>query len=63
MLQEYNMKHEKSIACPFCSTFIRFPEAAQRGDDFDCDVCHRTVLLQFDNGTWHGELRAHTQAA
>jgi HD-GYP domain-containing protein (c-di-GMP phosphodiesterase class II) len=61
VLQEYNMKHEKSIACPFCSTFIRFPEAAQQGDDFDCDVCHRTVLLQFDNGMWHGELRAHTQ--
>lgn len=63
ILQEYNKKHEKSIACPFCSTFIRFPEDADAGHEFACDVCHRPVRLRQDNGVWHGELCSQASVA
>lgn len=56
ILQDYYKKDEKSIACPFCSTFIRTPDGSQPGDDFDCNVCHRMVRLQMKNDAYYGEL-------
>ncbi|MFP4500342.1 MAG: HD domain-containing phosphohydrolase [Candidatus Hydrogenedentota bacterium] len=56
ILQDYLKKDEKSIACPFCSTFIQMPEGAQQGDEFDCGVCHRRLRLQVSNEAYFGEL-------
>ena len=56
ILQDYYKKDEKSIACPFCSTFMRLPEGAEVGDSMQCEVCHRHVGLQFQNDAYYGRL-------
>jgi len=56
ILQDYYKKDERSIACPFCSTFIRLPEQSEPGSEFGCNVCHRGVRLVLQNGAWFGEL-------
>jgi len=55
------MKSEKSIACPFCSTYIEIPEGANVGDVFECQVCHRRVRLQMQNEAYYGELVPGTE--
>jgi len=55
ILQDYYAQDEKSVACPFCSTFIRTPENVDTGDIFECHVCHRTIRLQFSNDAYFGE--------
>ncbi|MCX5759569.1 MAG: FHA domain-containing protein, partial [Candidatus Hydrogenedentes bacterium] len=50
----------KSIACPFCSTFIGIPEGSPVGQEFECQVCHRHVRLQEMNEAYYGELLAET---
>lgn len=63
ILQNYHEKDEKSIACPFCSTNIRFPEDSEVGSTFDCHVCHRSVKLQrLEEGSYFGELLAKSGA-
>jgi len=57
ILQHY-AKDEQSIACPFCSTFIRIPEGTDVGNTFHCQVCHRLVRLQQRNEAFFGELVA-----
>lgn len=44
------------VACPFCSTFISIPEEAEEDDIYGCSVCHRSVKLLEQNGTFFGEL-------
>lgn len=56
ILQDYYSKDEKSVACPFCSTFIRMPEGAQPGNAFKCSVCHRQLVLRFANNAYFAEL-------
>ena len=56
ILQDYYLKDEKSIACPFCSTHIRLPEGAKIEDEFECEVCHRQIKLQTKNDAFYGEL-------
>lgn len=56
ILQDYYKTDEKSIACPFCSTFIQFPENAASGAEFECGVCHRRVRLREKNSAYYGEL-------
>jgi HD-GYP domain-containing protein (c-di-GMP phosphodiesterase class II) len=64
ILQNYHEKDEKTIACPFCSTNIRFPEDAEIGATFNCHVCHRNVKLQrLDTGAYYGELLAQIGGA
>lgn len=64
ILQNYHETDEKTIACPFCSTNIRFPEDAQIGANFNCHVCHRNVKLQrLDTGAYFGELMAQIGGA
>ncbi|MDQ1257419.1 MAG: hypothetical protein QG656_2023 [Candidatus Hydrogenedentes bacterium] len=60
IFQDY-MKDEKSVACPFCSTFINIPEGAKIFDIFECQVCHRRVRLQQQNEAYYGELIAETE--
>lgn len=55
VMQEY-LKGEKSIACPFCSTYIRIPDGAKPGDEFGCTVCHRHVQLCMKNEAYYGIL-------
>lgn len=62
VFQDY-MKSEKSIACPFCSTYISIPEGASEDDVFECQVCHRRVRLKVQNQAYYGELLAETEAS
>lgn len=59
ILQEY-MKGEKSIACPFCSTFVKLPEGFKASDVIECGVCHRRVRIKEQNEAYFGELVAET---
>lgn len=59
IMQDY-LKGEKSVACPFCSTHIPLPEAAQVGAVFPCNVCHRSVRLEMRNEAYYGMLVSET---
>ena len=56
ILQDYHAKDDMSIACPFCSTFIKPPEDAKVGDIIECKICHRRVRLMEKNDAYYGEL-------
>ncbi|MBI2436068.1 MAG: hypothetical protein HYV26_24690, partial [Candidatus Hydrogenedentes bacterium] len=56
ILQDYYKKDEKSIACPFCSTFIRLPDGAKVDDEINCGVCHRGMRVKEANNAYYGEL-------
>jgi HD-GYP domain-containing protein (c-di-GMP phosphodiesterase class II) len=62
ILQDYHKHEKKSIACPFCSTFVRVPEGAEAGFVMQCNVCHRHIKLQFKNNAYYGILLATTDA-
>lgn len=62
ILQNYYQTNEKSIACPFCSTFLRISESATPGEDFDCHVCRRTIRLVERNGMYFGERVSEAEA-
>jgi len=55
-----SLKEEKSIACPFCSTYVNIPEGAQTDETFECRVCHRHIKLLQRNEAYYGELVAET---
>ncbi len=56
ILQAYHEQDEKSIVCPFCSTYIKMPEDTEPGDVFECRVCHRNVRLGHEDDAYFGEL-------
>ena len=56
ILQDYYKTGFKSIACPFCSTFIRLPDDIQDGAIIECNVCHRNIRVRIENDTYFGEL-------
>ena len=60
ILQNYYEQDGRSIACPFCSTYIALPENAQSDKEIMCNVCHRRLLLKFQNDAWYGERLAET---
>jgi HD-GYP domain-containing protein (c-di-GMP phosphodiesterase class II) len=60
ILQDYYEKDEKSIACPFCSTHIHLPDNIKAGEEHECNVCHRRILIQERNGVYFGELIPQT---
>jgi HD-GYP domain-containing protein (c-di-GMP phosphodiesterase class II) len=57
IMQEYH-KGSKSIACPFCSTYIRIPEGGEAGGEFECGVCHRRIRLLAEDDEYYGEVVA-----
>ena len=61
LLQDYYKKEEKSIACPFCSTYLRLAEGVEAGHEFPCGVCHRQIKLRFTNDMYYGELVARSE--
>lgn len=60
ILQMYH-QNDKSIVCPFCSTYVPIPQDAQLGDVFGCDVCHRSMRLREKNEAYYGERVAETE--
>lgn len=56
ILQDYHKSSERSIACPFCSTFIQLTEATVEGAEVSCEVCHRAVHVMRKNDAWFGQL-------
>lgn len=54
--QEYFKKDARSIACPFCSTFIRLEEGIGPGSSIQCHVCHRNISLIQKDGSFMGVL-------
>lgn len=60
ILQDYYKKEVRSIACPYCSTFIRLPETIQSGDHLECHVCHRTLRVLEKNQAFYGEWLPHS---
>ena len=56
-----SLKEDKSIACPFCSTYIRIPEGAAADDEFECQVCHRHIRLREKNEAYYGDLMGETE--
>ena len=56
ILQNYH-KDEQSIACPFCSAYVRVDENKVKvGDELECNVCHRQLRLMFKNEAYYAEL-------
>jgi len=62
VLQDYYKNEARSIACPFCSTFIRFDETVNDGSEIDCSVCHRTVRIVQKEETFFGVLTPKADA-
>ena len=56
ILQDYHKSSERSIACPFCSTFIQLDESTFEGAEVSCEVCHRAVRVMRKNEAWFGDL-------
>lgn len=56
ILQDYYKSSERSIACPFCSTFIQLSDTTTEGAEVSCGVCHRAVQVLRKNDAWFGEL-------
>lgn len=54
ILQDY-FKDERSVACPFCSTYLRIEEGQEENAEFSCNVCHRRLKLRFQNGAYFAE--------
>jgi len=61
ILQDYH-KDEESIACPFCSTYIKISDDTEAGDEIECGVCHRRLHVRKQNDVFYGELLASTKS-
>lgn len=61
ILQEYHQRDEKSIVCPFCSTYVPVPVEADLGHVLQCAVCHRSMKLDQINDAYYGERIAETE--
>ncbi|HPO16243.1 MAG TPA: HD domain-containing protein [Candidatus Hydrogenedentes bacterium] len=60
ILQDYFSNEVRSVACPFCTTFIRLPDTVASGDEHACHVCHRSLRIQEKNQTYFAELLPHS---
>ena len=56
VLQDYHRNEARSIACPFCSTFIRLNAETHADGEINCPVCHRHILIQEHEGYFYGEM-------
>ncbi|HDP35394.1 MAG TPA: HD-GYP domain-containing protein, partial [Candidatus Hydrogenedentes bacterium] len=62
ILQDYYKNEARSIACPFCSTFIRFDDTVADGSEIQCSVCRRDVRIVKKEETYFGVLAPKTEA-
>ncbi len=60
VLQDYYKNEAHSIACPFCSTFVRLGEEVGAGGEVGCSVCHRRIRILESEGVYFGELLPKT---
>ena len=60
ILQDYH-KSARSIACPFCSTYVPLNDQTEAGDEVSCTVCHRRLAVCEENGAYYGEQITGTQ--
>ena len=56
IIQDYHKYDKKSVACPFCSTYMRLPESAASGYEFQCGVCHRLLRVRTKDDGYCAEL-------
>jgi putative nucleotidyltransferase with HDIG domain len=56
VLQNYHRNEARSIACPFCSTFIRLNAEVRAESEITCPVCHRRIVVVEHEGYFYGEL-------
>lgn len=56
VLQNYYRNEARSIACPFCSTFIRLNAEVRAESEITCPVCHRRIVVVEHEGYFYGEL-------
>ncbi len=61
ILQNYHEQDGHSIACPFCSTYITVPEDLAPDMEIQCGVCHRRIVVRYQNDMYYGELLAETE--
>ena len=61
VLQDYYRNEARSIACPFCSTFIRLNPEVRTDNEINCPVCHRRIRIQEHDGYYYGELLVQTR--
>jgi HD-GYP domain-containing protein (c-di-GMP phosphodiesterase class II) len=57
ILQRYHEGAEKSLICPFCSTYVVLAAACEPGSLIECIVCHRKSTVCYDNGAYYGTLQ------
>lgn len=57
ILQRYHEGSEKSLVCPFCSTFVLLPPSSGPGAQIECIVCHRKSLVCLEDGRLVGRLQ------
>ncbi len=62
ILQDYG-KDDRSVSCPFCSTYIPVPEGGGPGAEFKCGVCHRRLRLCEQNDVYFAELLPSSEPA
>ncbi|MCK5861286.1 MAG: HD domain-containing protein, partial [Candidatus Hydrogenedentes bacterium] len=56
ILQDYYKNEARSIACPFCSTFIRLDDNTDNSSEIECSVCHKNVRVIKKEETYFGVL-------
>ncbi len=56
VLQDYYKNEARSIACPFCSTFVRLNPEVRADSEINCPVCHRHIRIMEHEGYFYGEL-------
>jgi HD-GYP domain-containing protein (c-di-GMP phosphodiesterase class II) len=61
VLQDYYKNEARSIACPFCSTFIRLNPEVRAESEIHCPVCHRHIRIMEHEGYFYGELLVQTR--
>ena len=56
LLKDYYAGDEMSIACVFCSTYVKLPDGIKSGDIIECSVCRRRMKILGEKDRWQGEL-------
>lgn len=58
IIQNFDDKSERDIACPFCSNSIKVADEVEVQGKLECEVCHRSIRLMQDDREYYGELIA-----
>lgn len=61
VMQDYYKDSKASIACPFCSTYVKLTETCKVDDILLCGVCHSRIRLKCRFDAFYGERVAATE--